>query len=533
LLGGVSALVLGWLVACSALAAPEAVIPGTSSMHGLQGITVGPDGALYVSSITGRAIYRVDPATGRTTTFVGAPEGASDDLTFAADCTLVWTGGTHLDALLARSPAGDAHAIVSGVKGPNAVRFAADGRLYYTLAFMGDGIYEADPGGHRPSRTLAEGLGAPNAFDFLPDGSLAIPLFLRGTIIRLDPRSGEMRTLAEGFESPSSLRVVSDGFLVLEYRSGIIWHLDAQGAGRRRFASVPSPADNMIVRDGRELFVTSTAYNGITRIDLRTRAARRVTWGELTAPGALAVTGVRGSERILIADEWALREYNPRSRAVRALPLGLTTMGARIVAARGETWYLVSGYDPGTILVLDAVSGTLRAKIPGFARILGLLADDSGLIIADAGRGEVVRVDPNAPQAREVLASGLAVPVGLARAAGGALYVSEYGTGRILELRSNAPAPVVLAEGLRTPEGLAVARDGRLLVVDSGTRELLVIDPRTRLRTVVARDLAVGFAPGDDVPRPYIVAGVVVTADGAAYVSASVSNALYRLKVPP
>ncbi len=65
---------------------------GPSAFHGIHGIAAAPDGKLLVGSVVGQAIYSVDPATGAVAEFIGPPNGMADDIAFAPDGTMAWTG---------------------------------------------------------------------------------------------------------------------------------------------------------------------------------------------------------------------------------------------------------------------------------------------------------------------------------------------------------------------------------------------------------------------------------------------------------
>ncbi len=525
----------------------EEVVPG-SPMHGIEGITVGPDDALYVASITARSLYRVDPESGAVSVFVPAPDGGADDLTFAKDGTAVWTGGAAMNALMARSPGARPQALVSATAGLNAVRFAPDGRLYFTRIFGGDGLYEADPNGLKPVRTIAENIGGLNAFDFSADGAIVGPLFFRGTVNRFDPDTGASVVIAEGFSFPSAVRVLPDGYLVLNYRRGEIWRLDASATSRRLVGRVAPPADNFIVRHGHELFVTSTAWNGITEFDLATGGSRRVTWGALTAPGMLARTRIDGRELILIADDTAVKTFDPQTRAVSILDLGAAALGTRGILPIGERYAVESAYQPGTVMLVDPHAARPPVAISGFGRAMGLAAGPGGLLVADYQRGDVVelRVDGDAVS-RRVIASHLDGPVGLAVSRSGSIYVSEFDAGRITELRpergsagtgSDGPHPdqkyrvQPVVGGLSRPEGIAFAADGRLLIVEVGSQALRALNPRTRRLAVLAEHLALGLTDGHEPQTPFLMSGIVTEDDGSAYLPGDLDNILYRISFP-
>ena len=280
-----------------------------SAMHGIHGLAIGPDGALYAGSLTGASIYRVDVTSGATTTFLGPPRGAADDLAFAADGTVVWTGlgnGT----VFARGRNGQVRSLAQGMSGANAIAFSRDGRLFVSRIFGGDGLYELDLSGLRPPRTVAEKIGGLNAFQIADDGALYGPLFFRGKIVRIDIETGAIADVADGFERPVAVKIEADGnLIVLDYLRGDVVRVDPKSGRKTPLANLAPPVDNLAIGKDGTIYVSSTAYNGITAIDPKTSAQRRVTWGSFSAPGLL--TMLDGTEKLLIADAWGPRIFDP------------------------------------------------------------------------------------------------------------------------------------------------------------------------------------------------------------------------------
>ncbi len=503
------------------------------AMNGVHGLAFGPDGGLYAASITGKALYRIDPKTGRVSVRVGAPEGGADDLTFSPQGDPVWTGGPTMNAIMTRTAAGGVHALAGGLPGVNAVRFSPTGRLFFTRVFGGDGLYELDPAGGRPPRVIAEGIGGLNSFDFLPDGAIVGPLFMKGAVVRIDVETGQVTTLATGFEAPSSVRRLRGALLVLNYRSGQVWRLDDATGARRLVVTVPGPADNMTVGPNGRLYVSSTANNGVTEIDLATGAARRVTWSDLSAPGLVSAAVIDGAPMVLIADDWGGRRYDLKSREVSPLHPGGNSFGMRSLVREAAGYAFVSAFSPTAVTRTDGAGKA--SQIDGFSRPMGLAASPRGLLVADFGAGEVVRLDPAAPGGRRVLASGLASPLGVAEAADGTVFVSEYGRGRIVRLAPGAGAgpyaQTVVGGGLKRPEGLSMAPDGRVIVADTALGQVLAIDPAGGRAVVLARGLSLGLAQARAPGAPFLATGVAVAADGFAYVPGSADNALYRIRI--
>ena len=66
------------------------LVPG-GPFRGIHGLAIGTDGMIWVGSVMGQTIHRVDPASGRAELVVPAPDGEADDLELAADGTLYFT----------------------------------------------------------------------------------------------------------------------------------------------------------------------------------------------------------------------------------------------------------------------------------------------------------------------------------------------------------------------------------------------------------------------------------------------------------
>ena len=119
----------------------ETLVPG-SPLHGVNGITWGPDGMLYAGSVSSQTVYRVHPETGEAEVVVPAPAGEADDVAFAPDGTMVWTAllGGEIRAL---REDGSVDTVVSDMALINPVYFTSDGRLFAAQVGF-DRLYEFD-----------------------------------------------------------------------------------------------------------------------------------------------------------------------------------------------------------------------------------------------------------------------------------------------------------------------------------------------------------------------------------------------------
>jgi sugar lactone lactonase YvrE len=537
-----TALSLAFAVSVSAVhAAPayktETVVQG-SPMHGVHGLAFGPDGALYAASLTGHSIYRVDIKSGEVTTFVGTPRGTADDLAFGPDGTMAWTAGGFA-AIFARTPQGRIVTLAGEMPGVNSVNFTKDGRVFFTRIFGGDGLYEADPNGEKPPRVVAEKIGGLNGFE-IKDGFIYGPLFFKGKIVKIDIETGAMTDFATGFMQPAAVNLDSKGRVVaLDYVTGELVRFSPDGKTRQILATLPPPADNLAIAPDDFIYVSSSAYNGITEVNPETGATRRITWGNIAAPGTAAVIEKDGRDHIVLADSWGPRVFDPATGAVAPIPRGPGVAGATGLAVAGDHYILSNFWPFGTVQIIERATGKLVSSLPGFAAPYEIEPVDDGFVVADFGGDRLIHVANDDAHTRKQAAWGLEGPVGLANAGNGVFYVSEYGkkdkkgtysNGDLSRVDTKTNERTIIARGLKRPEGLALGPDGRLIVAEVGAKRVVAIDPKGKKPLdVLAENLNVGLDVGNHVPAPFLPTGLTVTKDGAIYVSGDVENVLYRI----
>src|SRR5450755_3826813 len=67
------------------------LVPG-SAFHGVHGLGIDKAGRLFAGSVAGAALYEVDRDKGTAKIAIPSPEGMADDIAFAPDGTMAWTG---------------------------------------------------------------------------------------------------------------------------------------------------------------------------------------------------------------------------------------------------------------------------------------------------------------------------------------------------------------------------------------------------------------------------------------------------------
>ena len=150
------------LIGCAAPDPPEpaeatvAVLAQGGPLHGSNGIYFGPDGRLYVSSLSSAAVAAVDPESGAVLDRWGPEDGVKgpDDLTFGPDGSMFWTDFAFGD-VGRRTPDGTTTVVASPGLGVNPITFSDDGRLFVSLCALGDQLFEIDPDIKGPGRQVS------------------------------------------------------------------------------------------------------------------------------------------------------------------------------------------------------------------------------------------------------------------------------------------------------------------------------------------------------------------------------------------
>jgi len=346
----------------------------------------------------------------------------------------------------------------------------------------------------------------------------------------VDLASGEVTEIADGFAVPAAVNLDSSGrIIVVDFEDGSVTRLDLESGERDIIVQLEPPLDNLAINSRDEIYVSNPATNTITAIDPVTGATREVTSGNFSAPGGISVAQIDGRTVVLVADFWGNRYFDAVTgeRTMLPSPRGVTASAS--LAATDDLLALASIWPFGLLYIVDRQTEKIVKTAKFKAPYNPVFLADGSVIVADYEAGTLTRLAPGKSRDKFEIASGLDGPLGLATDGNQQLYVSEYNSGRILQLDLNDGERRLVIDGLDRPEGLALTRDGRLLVAETGTQRLLRIEPGSGAVDTVADGLAIGLMGGDDLPRPFIPTGVAVDADDNIYVTADIDNALYKL----
>ncbi|MEY9591845.1 sugar lactone lactonase YvrE [Bradyrhizobium yuanmingense] len=507
------------------------LVPG-SAFHGVHGLGVDKAGHLFAGSVAGAALYEVDIAGGSAKVAIPAPVGMADDIAFAPDGTMAWTGFLAGD-LYARKGDGPIKKLASGLPGINSLAFRKDGRLYATTVFLGDALYEIDVEGVKPPRQIMEKMGGLNGFEFGPDDKLYGPLWFKGQVARVDVDKAELSVVADGFKIPAAVNFDSKGNLVvIDTALGQLVRVDPKSGAKTMVAQLKPSLDNLAIDDKDRIYVSNMADNGIQEVDPATGHAKQIIIGKLALPGGIGVTSENGKDTIHVADLFAYRTVDGVTGEVtekaRMHAAGTTLEYPMSATAKGND-VVLSSWFTGTVQVIDGKTGATRDMLHDFkAPHDAVVLADGSILVAELGTKSLVKVSGEHGKDRTTLIGALEGPMGLVRGAGDEVYVTEAFAGIISKINSTGEKTVI-AKDLKMPEGIARTGDGKLIVAEVGAKRLIEIVPESGKVTEIAANLPIGLTGAPGGLPTHIPTGVAVGATGAIYVSSDVENAIYKV----
>ena len=522
-----------------------AVLPGAYGMY------FGPDGNLYVGSISHSFIAVLEPGSGNVVRRIGREQGVlgPDDLTFGPDGSLYWTD-IMAGEVGRMTPDGTVTKQFVAI-GVNPITFSDDGRLFVGLCFMDDGLLELDPELVLPPRPIVVAseenpfpLGILNAFDFGPDGRLYGPLFAAGLVVSLDVDACEassnpwqecdLRVLADGFTWPVAAKFDPQGRLhVVDQSGGVSW-IDVATGAVTLIATLEAGLDNLAFDASGDLFVSNGEFGWVAQVHPDGQVRELVRGGMVMPQGVAVLPGPDGSERVFVANQWRLFEVDGQSGETihtykgHLIPEPGALMGVTTLSVDGDH-LVVSSWFSSTAEVWDPSSTTVLEHYPMGAPLNAIRFQDD-VVVVDLLLGGVVWAG-DGTIILPMDGADVLLPAGLATD-GEHLWVGDWATGVVWRLDfdgKTVTSTVPVAFDLSFPEGMALDLDGGLLVVETGAGRLSRIDLSTGDVSVVATGLSVGVPGVETMPPTWLFDDVAVGPSGAIYVTESGRNVLTRI----
>ena len=470
------------------------------------------DGKIYATSTTAEVIYRVDPKTGDVDIAVPAPFGEGDDVAAGPDGALAWTA-IATGEFRYKKPGGEVQVLDKAVPGINPVAFSKDGRLVAAQANEGHALYEYDPSGVKPRRTIMQDMPDLNSFAFGANGLLYAPQ-RGGKAVEIDIDKGTLRVISE--DNGGAVKVADDGQLIAISKAGDLVRMDPQTGAATVITKITGGVDGLSVGPDGTIYGSSPSESSIFAIDPTTGARRDIVRGRFSSPAGLAMIEQDGAEILLVGDPWGFRNVNPTTGEVTRVPTrGLRAGGSSDIAVASDAIAL-SNVRLGVVQKLERGTEKVQFETKEIKTPYGVaLLDDGAVAVADIVGKRIARVDATGVT---TLAGDFLGPVGLARD-GATLLVADALAGTISRIDLKSGQKTEIAAGLKGPEGLAVMKDGRIAVAETGAGRLIALDAKSKAQQALADGLPFGAhitATADGVGLP---AGVTVGKDGSVYVT--------------
>lgn len=392
------------------------------------------------------------------------------------------------DGLWEIDPAGSKppRLILKDLGGLNGFDIGADGKLYGPLWFKHQ-VVRIDPD-NGALEVVAEGFDTPAAANFDSRGNLYVLDTARGHVVRVNIRSGAKQIVAKLATSLDNLAIDShDRLFVSNMADNGIQEIDPRNGAVRQvvkgalaiplgIASITDGArDTLYVADTFALRTVDGASGKVTDIARAHAAGTPIGYPVAVTANRrhIIVTNNEGPVQRYERNTMRLLQSWRDTHAGNAIEL---PSGALIVAetTRGK---------------LSRITGTATSEqraeiVVDLAAPLGLaLAGDSAVYVSEMAAGRVSRIDVNSG-ARRVIAQGLDRPQGIA-ADGSSVLVVEAGKGRLIRVDSTGAIEVLardLPVGLPnvpiTLAGVAVGAAGVLYVTSDVENSVWRLRPK-------------------------------------------------------
>lgn len=533
-LGACAAFALA-LAACSttpsrptAWSAPEVLVP-PSHFTGVHGLAVDTRGRLLAGTVVGYTMWEVNRQTGQSKIFIDAPEGQADDIAIGPKGELAWTNYLMGSVRVRDADHLPSRVVAKDLPGLNSLDFdRRNGKLYATQVFLGDALWELDPAGVTAPRLIAKDLGGLNGFEVGPDGMIYGPLWFKNSVVRVNPSSGAVTVINNQFKTPAAVNLDGKGNLyAIDTATGELARVEIASGRKTVLKQLKTALDNLAVAPDGTVYVSNMADNSIEAYDPATGNVRLLTSGKLAVPSGVKVAG----SQLWVADIFSCRVVDLASGQVSdVMRMQASDMEYPFAVGVSSKAVALTSWFTGTVQVLDrSTRKTVRMTHGWKAPYDALPMEDGSLLVAELALGSITQVSGPEYKTRRVVAAGLQGPVQMTLGRDGALYVTEA-AGTLTRINLADGAKSAVASGLALPEGVAQTPWGSFIVAEAAARRLTEIDPATGQRRTVAENLPIGLPAGPGMPPPYVATGVTVDEAGNLYFSANRNNAIYRVR---
>jgi sugar lactone lactonase YvrE len=383
--------------------APDGSTSSQMVATGVNPIIVAKDGRVFVAlAFLGDALYELDPNLAAPPRLLAENLGGLNSFHFGSDGKLyspVMDKGQVVRIDVDTDPI-TVDVVVEGLSWPLSVRFDSQDRLYTTNP---PGIVRVDmeTGAIEPAATV------PYAIDnFVLDGEdrLFVTLYGEGTVAEAMP-NGDLRMLGPmGMVMPGGVAVVprADGESVYVADAWMLDEFDGATGELRRKVDLLAP--RTVAVDGDNLLLTGWFSNAVFTWNPQTEEVV-----EQYYDFAMPLNAVRFGGDLIVAElgsgsvvRASGADPSQRTTLIKDLgvPAGLATNGEELWVgdrSAGNIWQLAAG---------GALLAEPKLVASGLDRPEGMTAADGRLLVAEAGTGRLLALDP-ATGETSMLAEGL------------------------------------------------------------------------------------------------------------------------------
>lgn len=493
-----------------------------AALYGANGITIGPDGRLWICEGMGRRITACDVETGVLETMVPTEAGVHpDDLAFGPDGTAYITSANEV---VARAPDGTCSVFLPDVTSANGITVDGEGRLYVDEFRMGGRVLEVTLPDPETLRVVAEGVDLPNACQKGRDGRLYLQNVMQGTVFALDVETGEKEQIADGLKRVSAVKITPAGRVAASQSDiGEVTEIDPATGAKALLARMPhNTIDNLCYDDQGALYVSNYATGGVIRVapGEGPHGTTLVPHG-LVSPLTLAPFGggllVANLVTVVhVAADGEFEVWSPWS------PLSMETTAQAAWPVDADTAYVMTG--GGQVLRTrrgQSVSEVLAAAEVAAEGATAITGRDGQLLIAMAGEGEI-RTIAGDGELLESVCTGQSRIDALAATAD-LLAAADTAAGTVVVIADGAQETLT---GFDRPTGVAIV-DGSVFVVEHALRRLVRCGLDGGDRQTVVDGLPLGSATEE---RPsYGAASLLAQDDGSILIGCDGDGSILRL----
>ncbi len=514
------------------LAVPKILVP-PSPFKGLNGLNFDSKGQLYVGSVAGQRIYRVDIETGKFDVLIDRPQGQADDFFFTANGNIFYTSLLEGKVRSFNLNTGDFATIASDIPLVNPIVQNQDGRVFVAQSLSPNttGLFEIDLMGVNPPRLVLNKPGL-NAFAFGPDGLLYSPGQFTGEVIKINVDTGVSKQVTTGLVNPVAVKFNSKGELfALDTATGQVLRVNRTTGQTQSIAQLQPGLDNLAFAPNNLLYVSNFVDSDINEVNTETGKVRKIIPSRgLTAPGGIAAY----NNSLYVADTNSYRVLNRKTgRIKQTLRSIVTPIQNPLNVSVNEENAIVSSWFADTVQRLNRETGDVLNTYTGFNIPYGAIElSDSSILVANCGNGQITQVLDKNGTNRRIVGSDLSCPTGLARVDEDTVLVTESLGNRLSLIDLKTGKHQVITSNLSSPEGVAYHPQGIAVVADVGTQSVKAINIATGKTVTLKKNLPIGLPGFPSGPPPYSFTGITL-AKNTVYIAGDIDNSIRTVKIKP